>query len=383
MNFNGFNKKKTLVIIGIIVFIILIVLLISLYISQKEFRDWIDVNILGKNITQEDVATIKLNTDKTNQIYAYGRYLAILNDRKVTLYNNYGNEVSAIEVNINTAIFNSNDRYLVVAEENGREVCLIYDQNYLWSNTVEGEILQVAVNKSGYVAIIYKDSTYKSIIKVYDFSGKEVFTSYFADTRIIDVSISKDSKYVALAEIDTSGAVVQSNIKIIPIENAQNDPENAISYTYNADAGKMIINIEYQEENKIVCMYDSSISVLKDEQNTEIITINDENTFMAIDFDNNIVYTEEDNSLFLVTTNIKIVNTDNNKTNTYIIEETAKEIYAKENIIAINLGTEVHFINTSGWLIKKYNDRQEITNITFSNQLAGIIYKDEVIIIDL
>lgn len=383
MNFNILNKKKKFLIIGIVIIIIIIIILISLYISQKEFRDWIDANILGKNVTQDDVPTIKLNTDKTNQIYVYGRYLAILNDRKITLYNNYGQEVSTIEVNINTAIFNSKDRYLVVAEENGKEACLIYDQNYLWSNTIEGEILQVTVNKNGYVAIIYEDSTYKSIIKVYDFSGKVIFTSYFADTRIIDATISKDNKYVAIGELDTSGAVVQSNIKIIPIENAQNDPENAISYTYNADSGKMIINIEYQDSNKIVCMYDDSISILENEQNTELITVNDENTFMAINFSNHIMYTEEDNSLFSSTTNIKIVNTNNNKTITYTIEETPKEIYENEDIICINLGTEIYFINTSGWLIKNYSDRQEITNVTFSNELAGIVYKDEVIIIDL
>ena len=59
-----------------------------------------------------------------------------------------------------------------------------------------------------------------------------------------------------------------------------------------------------------------------------------------------------------------------------------KEIYTDGDIIALNLGTEVEFINTSGCLVNRYVANQEITKVTVSINIAGIIYRDKVEIIN-
>ena len=51
--------------------------------------------------------------------------------------------------------------------------------------------------------------------------------------------------------------------------------------------------------------------------------------------------------------------------------------------MALNLGTEIEFINTDGWLVKRYVANQEITNIVVSDNLAGIIYRDKIEIVNL
>ena len=61
----------------------------------------------------------------------------------------------------------------------------------------------------------------------------------------------------------------------------------------------------------------------------------------------------------------------------------AMMVYAIDNKLAINCGSEIYFINTSGWLIKKYNASQEITNVKMSNSLAAIIYKDKIVILEI
>ena len=377
--------KKKIIIIGIIIFVIAVIILISLYIARKDVRDWIDIHILGKNITEEDISVIDLNTDKTNQVHVYSKYVALLNDKSVTLYNSYGEKVTQIDVNINTAIFDSSDNYLAIAEKNGNEICLILDKSYLWSSNLEGQILQIHVNENGYVAVVTTNSTYKSILTVYNSSGKQLFNSYFGSTSIIDVSISKDNKYVAVGELDTSGTLIQSNIKIISIDNAQNDSENAIIYTYNAESNSLITSIKYQNQGQLICMYDDSIYVIKDEQNTQLLKLKEDDiTIMSINFSNYIVYIQEENTwLFKTNYNIKIINTANNQENMYTIDDIAKEIYAKDDVLAINVGTELYFFNTNGWLIKKYTGSQEITNVVLSKNLAAIVYKDKIIIIKL
>ena len=51
------------------------------------------------------------------------------------------------------------------------------------------------------------------------------------------------------------------------------------------------------------------------------------------------------------------------------------EVYG--NVIAINYGSEVLFINNSGWLIKDYTSYQEVQSVVLSNNVAGIVYKNK------
>ncbi len=60
-----------------------------------------------------------------------------------------------------------------------------------------------------------------------------------------------------------------------------------------------------------------------------------------------------------------------------------KAISTCENVIAVNMGTEVDFINTSGWLIKKYTSSRNIKNVVVGSSIAGIVYKDKIEIIGL
>ena len=77
------------------------------------------------------------------------------------------------------------------------------------------------------------------------------------------------------------------------------------------------------------------------------------------------------------------MNTGTKKYNSYTIEGIAKETSCSDNNIAINLGTEIYFINSRGWLIKKYMANQEIRDVIVSDKIAAIIFRDKVEILIL
>ena len=378
------NKKKIIITIAIALIIILFIVLIALYISHREVRNWLDINILRKNVSEQDIQTINLNTDKNNQIHVYSNYVAILNEKIVTLYNSYGEKITSLDIGINSALFDSSEKYLAIAEEKGHEICLVLDKTYLWSEKLEGEILQIHVNKNGYVAAISTDATHKSIVTFFDSQGKKLFTSYFASTRIVDASISNDNKYIAIGELDTTGTIIKSNVKILSVQNAKQDPENTIIYTYEADDGILITNVKYQSKNQIACIYDNGLGVIKDENYREVVKIDNENiTYLANDFNNHVAFVKEESAgLFKSQSNVYIVNTSDFQEKIYKMESAAKDVFANDNIIAVNVGTEIYFLDTNGWLIKKYTANQEITNVKFSESLATIIYKDRIVIVD-
>ena len=380
------NKKKIIIttIIGII--IILLIILSIVYIKNKQVRVWIDKNIFRKEVIQNNLPTIELNETENQNICAFNKYIGILSKNQFTLYDNTGKKEKELTVEITKPIFNSNGRHLVVAEEKGQKVYLITDKDIAWEISIDGNISQVEVNKNGYVAITIVDTSYKTVIAVYDNSGNWLFNTNLSFTRVVSTSISNDNKYLALAEIDTSGTQIKSNIKIISVEEGKNNPSNSTKKVYNGENGDLITEIQYQEKDKLLCMYTDKINVIKTDETIETISENKDKkvSFTAIKLSNAAVVLEEKSSgLFTADSIVNIINTDNKNTSTYTTESVTKEIYTSDNIIGLNLGAEVEFINTSGWLVKKYTAEQEITNIVLSNSIAGIIYRDKIELINL
>ena len=378
------NHKKVIISIIILVIILLVIVSGVLYVFNKDTREWIDKNIFRKEVKQDKVATIELKEEPSN-IYAFNKYIGILNKSKFEIYNNSGNKEEELEVNISNPYFDSANRFLAIAEKDGQKLYVISDKNRAWEKDIDGEISQVHINKNGYVAVVITNTSYKTVIEMYDSQGKEMFKSYLSSTITADVSISNDNKYLAIAEVDTSGSVIQSNIKVISIDKASSDPTNSLENTYQGQSGKLITNIQYQDKNKLVCMYTDGIHIIENGQNNELI--NNENKkvlFQSIELDNNVVFVEEKSSgLFTADSIVNIVNVDNNNTKQYTINSITKEMYSYGDIIALNLGTDVDFINKDGWLVKRYIANQEITNIVLSNNVAGIVYRDKIEIVNL
>ena len=171
---------------------------------------------------------------------------------------------------VSNPVFDSANRFLAMAEKKGKKLYLITDKEITWEANVEGSISQVHVNKNGYVAVVMTDTNYKTVINMYNPQGTRIFKTYLSSTRTADITISNDNKYIDIAEIDTSGTIIQSNLKIISIEKASTDPTNSIEKTYKSEPGKLIANIKYQDKNKLICMYADRINMIENEQDNKI-----------------------------------------------------------------------------------------------------------------
>lgn len=382
---NKINKKKIIISVVISILVIGIIVIASLYITNKNVREWIDTKIFRKQVTQNNVSVIELDAGQTSNIYAFNKYIGILNKNKLNIYGNNGNKETEIDLQINNPIFNSASRFLAIAEAKGQKVYLIEDKQVVWENSIEGNISQIHVNESGYVAVIISDTSYKSIIEVFDPKGNELFKRFLSTTMAVDVSISNDNKHLAIAEVNPSGTVIQSNIRIISIEKAKTDPANSEEKNYTSQANRLITNVNYQNKNKLVCMYTDGITMIENDAETTLFDNKDKKiTLESIELNNNVATVEEKSSgIFSADSVINIVNIENKSTKEYTVNSVIKEFYTKGDIIALNLGTEIEFINTGGWLVKRYIANQEITNIAVGNNIAGIIYRDKVEIVNL
>jgi hypothetical protein len=378
------NVKKIIMIILVILIIIFAITMICLYTENEKFRKWADMEILHKEVQQGNTVNIEINQENI-QIFAVDKYLVTLQEKKLNFYNSLATNVGEISVEISNAIADVAGRYFIIAEANGKKIYVISDRRIIWETETEGEILQIEINENGYVGIVTSDMSYKNIVTLYDSSGKQVLRTYLATNKIADISISKNNQHLAIAEVDTSGVLIQSKIKIISIEMAKKDPNNSIEYTYNADINKLILNIEYQNKERLVCMYKDTIDIIENKENRTMANLQQKNiTFSSIELNDSIMGIEE-NTLgdYEYKSVVYIRNITNQKDKKYSVEKVAKNIYTFENVIGLNLGTELHIINRNGWLIKKYIANQEINNVIISNKIVGIVHRDKVEIIDI
>lgn len=379
-----FNKKR---IAGLIILLVIIVIFIVgyiLYATNEEFRTFMDINVLRKEITENNLNSIVLEDYDKSNIYAYSNKIAVLKDNKLSLYTASGRQEGQLEVQISTPITYSNGRFFMLAQQDSSKAYLIRDNEIVWEKDLEGNISRVSVNSAGYSSIILTGTAYKTVIVVFDNQGNELF-KYMSSTITVDSAISEDNQYLSFAEVNISGTFVQSDIKTLSIEKAKTSPNEANVFTYNADSNSLILNIKYQNNNKLVCMYDDSVHVIKNNEDTKVADINSSGmTFYSIELNNHLVGTVESTSGLLDTqTSVQIINMDNQNQSTYNFNGVTKELYSYGNKIALNLGSEVHFIETNGWLIKKYTSSQEIRKIVITDEIAGIVYRDKIEIVNL
>lgn len=377
-------KRKRITTIIAIVVITFITIVAVLYISNVEFRNFFDKYILRKEVLQENVQFIEIKPEDANHMYSYDRYITILNENKLKLYSSNAKQEYELDVSISTPIFESSNRFLCIAEKAGSKMYLVNGTSISWQKEIEGQISKVHVNKNGYVAVVISGTSYKTEIIVYNPSGKELFKTYLSTTNAIDVNISNDNKYLAIAEVDTSGTLIQSNIKVVSFEKAQTDTTNSIIYTHQANTDSLILNIRYQDRNRLVCLYNDSIHLIENEQNEELMSLTDKNDiYTEIELENHIIkIVEKATGLFTADSQVQIMNTNNKKENVYTVSGVPKNIYTYDTMIALNLGSEVHFINTNGWLVKKYFSTQEVKDVIMNNNFAGVVYSDKIEIVN-
>ena len=380
------NKKKIYIIIAMFVLAIIIATMAIIYNSNKNFRNFMDKYIFRKDVTEENVPTIDIDYKSNTNIFTYGKYICILAENTLNEYSASGKKEEEVKIEINNPIYDVEGKYLIIGESNGQKLYLISEDHVIWEKSVDGNLDKVTVNKNGYVSAIVTGTTYKSVIITYDEKGNELFKTYLSKTIAVDACVSPDNAEFAYAEVNNSGTTIQSNIKIISIKDVK-EKNTEPKYEYNATKGNLILRIKYQDKSRLICMYDDSIHKFESGVDVELVKLNEDSpkiTFADIELNNYIFITyEKSTSLFSANTVIEMQNTSNGKENVYTIEEVAKSVVSNNNVIAVNLGNEVYFVDTNAWLIKRYSSSQVIEKIILGDGVAGIIYSDKIEIVNL
>ena len=282
-------------------------------------------------------------------------------------------------MDVSDAIVQTDEKYVVIAEKNGNKFYVLNNTEILWQGKVDGNILKVNINKNGYVSVIVSDSTYVSIVIVFDSDGTELFKTYLPSTYAMCAAISTDNSYLAIGEIDYSGTILKSNVRIMSIASAE------LVYNYSNDNQNIITNIKYYDKEKATCVYTNSVVTISPSNGNKIYDITESTCFVDNQMANSLIVLEKQSSgLFSYEYNLKIKLLNSNNENLYILNKNLpSQLKTSEKLIALNYGNEVDIVNSNGTLKKNYIATQQIKDVVIGNGIAGIIYKDKIDVIEV
>lgn len=377
------RKNRKVIKFTIITLIAIIILVfIALYMANKSFNSFIDTYILKKRISENDANSLTIDTDNLSLIYAYDKSLVVYSDGSINFYNTDAKQTGNIEMTLSKPIADSEDKYLALADYGLQKVCLIKSNSLVWQKDIEGKISKVSVNKQGYVAVSVTGTTYESIVMLFNENGDLLFSKYLS-TYVIDVDISDDSKYIAIAEVDNSTILPVTKIEMVSVGLASTSSENATINTYEAESNKLLTGMNFQSKNVLVCSFEDYVLKMTDSSSDRLYEFSDLTAYLEVDSRKGFVRIDkEESSVFKSDYRLKITN-ENNSEKVYIIEGSIKSLVCKDNKIALNLGKEVQFIDNNGWLVKKFIGNQEVKSVLVSNKIGIIVFKDKISIVNL
>ena len=378
------RKNKRMLKITIITLIAIVVLVfIALYMANKSFNSFIDTYILRKRISEKDVNSLTIDTDNLSLIYAYDKSLVVYADGSINFYNTDAKQTGNIELTLSKPIADSEGNYLALADYGLQKVCLIKSNSLVWQKDIEGKISKVSVNKQGYIAVSVTGTTYESIVMLFNEKGDLLFSKYLSNY-VIDVDISEDSKYLAIAEVDNSTILPVTKIEIVSIELASTASDNdATVNTYEADSNELLTGMKYQSKNILLCSFENYVLKMTASSSERMYDFSELTAYLEVNFRRGFVRIDkEESSVFKSDYRLKVTN-ENNVEKVYIIEGSIKSLGCKDDKIALNLGKEVQFVNNNGWLVKKFVGNQEVKSVLVSSNLGIIVFKDRISIVNL
>lgn len=379
---SSFSLKMSIVVL--VVFCIVIIF--ARYTADENFRTAVDTNVFKIQVDDSSLKTIEIDSESNPYIFAFDKYITILKKNSLKEYSQDGEMIKQFDINISSPIVATSGKYMVIAEKGGQNLYLLSGTNMKWDTKVEGTISRVNVNDNGYVSVIMQNSIYKSVVIFYNEMGNKIFTTYLRTNYAICTDISRDNKYLAIGEVDYSGTIIKSYVKIVSADLAETDAENAFVYEYKSENGEIITNINYEDNDRAVCTFNNYVEIVTPTENRTLYNITENDLFVdgSLDSENIVIINKQLSGLFSFEYKLSLKSTVGKKESLYVLDsDLPKSITVTPKYIALNIGNAVEIINESGVLEKKYIGKEQISGIVAGDSIIGLIYKNRIDIIKL
>ena len=200
---------------------------------------------------------IDMSGTHVQRLQQVDNYAAVLTDSHLFYLNHSGAEVSRYSLAYPTALMRTADQYVLVAEQGGRRLHLSTRNKVVLEMEAEADILAVAVNKKGQIAVLTDGPQgYTVQVKVYDKTGKLLYTRDRNHTAV-DVALSPDGAQVATLSVDAVNGNLNTTMDVFSLKTSATDA--LCSYLAK---DRLLNHMEYLEGGWLAAFSEDSVVML-------------------------------------------------------------------------------------------------------------------------
>lgn len=384
------QKETKSSLINIVIFVVLFISVIGLclasYAKTKNIDNLKSYKFLEKHIfdvfDQKDDKIYKeldYEFSKKPKVVVYKGNIVQCQKEHLKIYDKNGKLQNSMYLDFDSPILKANGNYLVVADMNGNKFIEFEGTRKKWEKVKEGNIINIDVNKNGFVTVVNKGTNVLSEATVYDKEGVECITFGKAQNYIIDAKVSNDNKKVVLNCVDTKGIKLNSILEFIDIKGK--NVKTMASYE-----DKLFLDMKFAKDDNLVALTGNEIiyyngeheEVWRRKLNKKVYCFNVcDNKYIVVGMSTDKIK----DSLFSDKTEVIILNTKGQEVNTLGINNIVKNISVYDDVIALNLGKEVMFYTSKGRYIRKMTSKLEVDKVEFINKnTVSLVTNNKIII---
>lgn len=152
------------------------------------------------------------------EIHSFQKDILLCNNQGIKAMNQKGDTIWNLPVSLSSPLIETGGAYVLAADLGGNhETLLIKDGEIVQDLPIAKDIISAKVNKKGTVAIATAADGYKGSVAVLDKKGRELFRWNSGDGYIMDLDISDNGRYLAVAQLSDSGSQADAKLQFIDL----------------------------------------------------------------------------------------------------------------------------------------------------------------------
>lgn len=138
----------------------------------------------------------------------------------ISQMNKKGEVIWETATSISEPVLDVNGNYIVIADSNGKGICLYYRNKLAYSVQAENPILTVNVSSDGDTVVTTNKEFFKGAVEVFNKTGRRIFSWNSGSEYVMDASISPSTRRLAVSLLNTDENA-KTNIRFFNIKDGK------------------------------------------------------------------------------------------------------------------------------------------------------------------
>lgn len=343
--------------------------------TELSFRQMME-QIFAKSEEGKQGVTSEIGYDIKNELILAASRDTIIKylDEKVIGLDNEGVKMWEFPFAATNPVAASAETYVAVADLNGKKLLVIKGKNKKWEIETDEAMLNVSINKDGYAATVHESLGCKGAITIYDPAGSVIFSKTYAERYVLNAQVSSDNREVLINTVDISGARAFSSLEIT-------DLYGSFKAGIAAQEQSLFPYVGFMSEGRIAAADEENLVLLNRDGNANW-AFNYKRVHSTV-----ILQGEYFAAAVSVQGSKKIFIEVWDKNGRHAVSDPFNEVVnirGYDDIIAVNTGREVLFIDTQCKSLGKYSPTADILDVQFLNRIeTAVITRESIHIFNL